>query len=41
MAVDCDLEPEGFQLPDEPLRLRLDTTPLEDVLSEIHIARAP
>jgi hypothetical protein len=41
LAFDRHLEPEGFQVPDEPLRVRLDTPPLADVFSQVYLACAP
>lgn len=40
-AFDRDPKPEGCQLPDEPLRLRVDVPLFEDALSKICLARAP
>ena len=39
-AFDHDPQPEGFQLTDAPLRLRMDTAQLEDIFAKIPIARA-
>lgn len=40
MAFDRHPEPKGFQVPDEPLRLRMDAARLAEILPKLLMARA-